>query len=90
MTFIDLRDRYGITQLAFDVKKNENSCLEARKLNREFVIQVKGLVIERQSKNSKIFNGEIEIEVNELTILNRSKTPLFTIEDDTDGGEELE
>ena len=89
MTFIDLRDRYGITQLAFDVKKNENACLEARKLNREFVIQVKGLVIERQSKNSKIFTGEIEIEVNKLTILNRSKTPPFTIEDDTDGGEEL-
>ncbi len=89
MTFVDLRDRYGITQLAFDVKKDETSCLESRKLNREFVIQVKGLVIERQSKNSKIFTGEIEIEVNELTILNRSKTPPFTIEDDTDGGEEL-
>tara|TARA_B100000963_G_scaffold53824_2_gene41892 strand:+ start:21985 stop:23751 length:1767 start_codon:yes stop_codon:yes gene_type:complete len=89
MTFVDLRDRYGITQLAFDVKKNETSCIEARKLNREFVIQVKGLVIERQSKNSKIYTGEIEIEVNELTILNPSKTPPFTIEDDTDGGEEL-
>ena len=89
MTFVDLRDRYGITQLAFDIKKNKLSCLEARSLNREFVIQVKGLVIERESKNNKIYTGAIEIEVNELFILNRSKTPPFTIEDNTDGGEEL-
>ena len=89
MTFVDLRDRYGITQLAFDIKKNKLSCLEARSLNREFVIQAKGLVIERESKNNKIFTGAIEIEVSDLTILNRSKIPPFTIEDNTDGGEEL-
>ena len=64
--FVDLRDRYGITQLAFDIK-NKLSCLEARSLNREFVIQVKGLVIERENlKNNKIYTGAIEIEVNEL------------------------
>jgi len=89
MTFVDLRDRYGITQLVFSMETNEALCLEARKLGREFVIQVKGIVIERSSKNKKIPTGEIEIEIAELTILNAAKTPPFTIEDNTDGGDDL-
>jgi len=89
MTFVDLRDRYGITQLVFSMETNEAICLEARKLGREFVIQVKGIVIERSSKNKKIPTGEIEIEIAELTILNAAKTPPFTIEDNTDGGDDL-
>ncbi len=89
MTFIDLRDRYGITQLAFSIEANTTLCVSARKLGREFVIQVIGKVIERSAKNKNISTGEIEIEVTALTILNDSKTPPFTIEDETDGGEEL-
>ena len=89
MTFVDLRDRYGITQLAFNMEGNAELCTNARKLGREFVIQVNGTVIERASKNKKIPTGEIEIEVNELTILNSSKTPPFTIENETDGGDEI-
>lgn len=89
MTFVDLRDRYGITQLAFNLEENSELCLQARKLGREFVIQVKGTVIERSSKNANLPTGEIEIKVSELTLLNAAKTPPFTIEDDTDGGEEL-
>jgi len=89
MTFVDLRDRYGITQLAFNLEENEELCLQARKLGREFVIQVEGNVIERSSKNKNIPTGDIEILVTKLTILNSSVTPPFTIEDDTDGGEEL-
>ena len=89
MTFVDLRDRYGITQLAFNLEENEGLCLQARKLGREFVIQVEGTVIERSSKNKNIPTGEIEILVTKLMILNASVTPPFTIEDDTDGGEEL-
>ena len=89
MTFVDLRDRYGITQLAFNMDENSDLCEKARKLGREFVIQVNGEVIERSSKNMNISTGEIEIKVTELTILNASKTPPFTIEDETDGGEEL-
>jgi aspartyl-tRNA synthetase len=89
MTFIDLRDRYGITQLAFNMETNADLCLKARKLGREFVIQVKGLVAERESKNKKIATGEIEIIVTEIKVLNSSKTPPFTIENDTDGGEEI-
>ena len=89
MTFVDLRDRYGITQLVFNMETNEGLCLKARKLGREFVIQIKGTVIERSSKNKNIPTGEIEIEIAELTILNSSKTPPFTIEDDTDGGDDL-
>ena len=89
MTFVDLRDRYGITQLAFNMEENSDLCEKARKLGREFVIQVNGEVIERSSKNMNISTGEIEIKVTELTILNASKTPPFTIEDETDGGEEL-
>ncbi|MBT4218098.1 MAG: aspartate--tRNA ligase [Flavobacteriales bacterium] len=89
MTFVDLRDRYGITQLAFNMDENSDLCEKARKLGREFVIQVNGEVIERSSKNMNISTGEIEIKVTELTILNASKTPPFTIEDETDGGEKL-
>jgi len=89
MTFVDLRDRYGITQLAFNMHENSDLCEKARKLGREFVIQVNGEVIERSSKNTNISTGEIEIKVTELTILNASKTPPFTIEDETDGGDEL-
>ena len=89
MTFVDLRDRYGITQLAFNMDENSDLCEKARKLGREFVIQVNGEVIERSSKNMNISTGEIEIKVTELKILNASKTPPFTIEDETDGGDEL-
>ena len=89
MTFIDLRDRYGITQLAFNMETNAGLCEQARKLGREFVLQVKGVVIERSSKNTKIPTGEIEIDVQELNILNEAKTPPFTIEDQSDGGDDL-
>ena len=90
MMWIDLRDRYGITQLVFDADRSSAELLEnAHKLGREFVIQVEGKVIERQSKNPKIPTGEIEILVEKLTILNESEVPPFTIEDQTDGGEEL-
>ncbi len=89
MTFVDLRDRYGITQLVFNLEENEALCMQARKLGREFVIQIEGGVIERSSKNANMPTGDIEIVVEKLTILNAAKTPPFTIEDDTDGGEEL-
>ena len=89
MTFIDLRDRYGITQLNFNMEDHPPLCEKARKLGREFVIQVEGEVVERSSKNKNIPTGKIEIKVTKLTILNTSKTPPFTIEDETDGGEEL-
>ena len=89
MTFVDLRDRYGITQLAFNMIINASLCAKARQLGREFVIQVKGRVVERASKNKNISTGDIEVEVTELTVLNPSKTPPFTIEDETDGGDEL-
>ena len=89
MTFVDLRDRYGITQLAFNIETNEELCKNARSLGREYVIQISGKVIERSSKNPNISTGEIEIDVTELKILNKSKTPPFTIENQTDGGEEL-
>jgi aspartyl-tRNA synthetase len=89
MTFIDLRDRYGITQLVFNMETNKEICEKARKLGREFVVQAKGKVRERSNKNPKMGTGEIEIEVNELNILNRSEIPPFTIEEETDGGEEL-
>jgi aspartyl-tRNA synthetase len=89
MTFVDLRDRYGITQLVFNLETNVELCEKARKLGREFVIQVRGKVKERSNKNPKIATGEIEIEVDELNILNRSEIPPFTIEEETDGGEEL-
>ncbi len=89
MTFVDLRDRYGITQLAFNMDTDKELCLRARKLGREFVIKVQGLVVERESKNKAIATGEIEIEVKAFDVLNASKTPPFTIEDDTDGGDDL-
>ena len=89
MTFLDLRDRYGITQLAFDMNTNADLCIRARKLGREFVIQIEGKVVERSSKNTNIPTGEIEINVSELNILNKSKTPPFTIEEKTDGGDDL-
>lgn len=89
MTFIDLRDRYGITQLTFNMEKNKVLCEEARKLGREYVVQITGNVIERSSKNLNIPTGEIEIDILSLKVLNASKTPPFTIEDETDGGEEL-
>ena len=89
MTFIDLRDRYGLTQLTFNMDENSDLCEKARKLGREFVIKISGKVIERSSKNTNLPTGEIEIKVTELNILNESKTPPFTIEDKTDGGDEL-
>lgn len=89
MTFIDLRDRYGKTQLVFNLEVNERICLAARKLGREDVIQVVGKVVERSSKNDKMPTGDVEIEVSDLKILNKSKTPPFTIDNETDGGEEL-
>ena len=89
MTFVDLRDRYGITQLAFNMEVDAELCEKARKLGREFVVQAVGEVIERSSKNKNIATGEIEIVVTELHILNAAKLPPFTIEDDTDGGDEL-
>ena len=89
MTFLDLRDRYGITQLVFNMETDEALCLKARKLGREYVIQVKGKVVERSSKNKNIPTGEIEIEILELNILNAAKTPPFTIENETDGGDDL-
>ncbi|MGB0177152.1 MAG: aspartate--tRNA ligase, partial [Owenweeksia sp.] len=89
MTFIDLRDRYGITQLAFNEEWDAELLEKARKTGREFVIQVEGEVIERSSKNANMATGEIEIMSRTLTVLNASKTPPFTIEDETDGGEEL-
>ena len=88
--WIDLRDRYGITQLILDKERSSNEIFDLGKtIGREYVINVKGLVIERSSKNPKIKTGEIEVLVSELVILNSSKTPPFTIEDQTDGGEEL-
>ncbi|MEJ8590416.1 aspartate--tRNA ligase [Riemerella anatipestifer] len=90
VVWIDLRDRYGITQLVLDEERTSKELLEkAKKLGREFVIQAKGKVIERSNKNPKIPTGEIEILVEELNILNESQLPPFTIEDETDGGEEL-
>ena len=89
MTFIDLRDRYGITQLVFNMSTDPSLCEKARKLGREFVIQAKGKVEERSNKNPKIPTGDIEIIVGELNILNASELPPFTIEEETDGGEEL-
>jgi aspartyl-tRNA synthetase len=89
MTFIDLRDRYGITQLAFDENANPEMTAKAREVGREFVIQVKGSVIERSNKNPNLSTGDIEIACNEINILSKSEIPPFTIEEDTDGGDEL-
>jgi aspartyl-tRNA synthetase len=89
MTFIDLRDRYGITQLTFNPEWDKDLASKATSVGREFVLQVKGTVIERSSKNKNHPTGEIEIKVKEFTVLNSAITPPFTIEDETDGGEEL-
>lgn len=89
LVFIDLRDRYGITQLSFDLNTDAALCERAKKLGREFVIQVKGTVRERSSKNTQIPTGEIEIAVTYFTILNEAETPPFTIENESDGSEEL-
>ena len=90
MNWVDLRDRYGITQLIFDESRTDKTVFEAAKtLGREFVIQVKGTVIEREAKNKNMPTGEIEILVSELNILNAALTPPFTIEDETDGGEDI-
>lgn len=89
MTFIDLRDRYGVTQLAFNMDWDKTICEKARSVSREFVLQIKGTVIERESKNKNNPTGEIEIKVTELNVLNAAITPPFTIEDETDGGDEL-
>ena len=89
MTFVDLRDRYGITQLVFNMDNDAELCRQARKLGREYVVQASGQVRERSNKNLKMPTGEIEIDVSGFTILNRSEIPPFTIEEETDGGEEL-
>ena len=89
MTFVDLRDRYGITQLVFNHEVNADLCDQANKLGREYVIQAVGTVAERSNKNSKMDTGEIEIIVDSLNVLNASIVPPFTIEDDTDGGDDL-
>jgi aspartyl-tRNA synthetase len=89
MTFIDLRDRYGITQLAFNMGIDEGLCLKARKLGREFAIRITGTVEERESKNAEMSTGNIEIKVTDLEILNASAVPPFTMEDQTDGGEDI-
>ena len=89
MTFVDLRDRYGLTQLAFNMDTNAALCEEARKWGREFVVQVEGKVVERYSKNANMPTGEIEIEATGCKVLNASLTPPFTIEDDSDGGDDL-
>lgn len=89
MTFVDLRDRYGLTQLALNMDTDESLCLKARKLGREFVVKVTGNVKIRESKNAQMVTGDVEIIVTALEVLNASKTPPFTIEDETDGGDDL-
>jgi len=89
MTFIDLRDRYGLTQLVFNMETDPQLCEAARKLGREFVVLVKGSVAERSNKNPKMPTGDIEVIVSSLIVLNESKTPPFTIEENTDGGDDL-
>ena len=90
IVWVDLRDRYGITQLVFDEERTPKAMFEkAQNLGREFVIQIRGSVIERESKNPNMNTGAVEVLVEELTVLNEAQTPPFTIEDQTDGGEEL-
>ena len=89
MTFVDIRDRYGITQLVFNQEVNADLWEQANKLGREFVIQITGTVAERSNKNSNMETGDVEILVSELQVLNESKTPPFTIEDNTDGGDDI-
>lgn len=89
MTFVDLRDRYGLTQVVFNMEENSALCERARKLGREFVVKITGTVKERSSKNPKMPTGDVEVVAGEMEVLNSSKTPPFTIEDETDGGDEL-
>ena len=89
MTFLDLRDRYGITQLVFNMDNNVELCEKARLLGREFVIQIRGKVVDRTAVNKDLPTGDIEVTVEEMVVLNKSKVPPFTIEDETDGGDEL-
>jgi aspartyl-tRNA synthetase len=89
LTFVDIRDRYGVTQLVFNMDENADLCTKARKLGREYVVQATGIVRERSSKNANRATGDIELEVTEFNVLNESKTPPFTIEDETDGGDDL-
>ena len=89
MTFVDLRDRYGITQLVFNSETDSDLFEAANKLGREFVIQITGTVEERSNKNPHLPTGDIEIIVSELNVLNKSDVPPFTIEDETDGGDDL-
>ena len=89
MTFVDLRDRYGITQLVFNQEVDAALCEQANKLGREYVIQVTGTVRERSSKNPHLATGDIELIVSKLVVLNTAVTPPFTIEDETDGGDDL-
>ncbi len=89
MTFVDIRDRYGVTQVVFNNEIDESLCDAANRLGREFVVQIKGKVAERSSKNANIPTGDIEIIATELNVLNRSEVPPFTIEDNTDGGDDL-
>ena len=89
MTFVDVRDRYGITQVVFNNEINPELCNAANALGREFVVQIKGKVAERSSKNPNMPTGDIEIIADELKVLNRSEIPPFTIEDNTDGGDDL-
>ena len=89
MTFVDVRDRYGLTQIVFDESEDAELCARANKLGREFCVQVKGEVGERESKNPKMPTGDIEIFARELNVLSESLTPPFTIEDKTDGGDDL-
>ena len=89
MTFIDLRDRYGLTQIVFNMEADSDLCMKARKLGREFVIRVTGTVAERSNKNPRLATGDIEIIAENVETLNTSDTPPFTIEENTDGGDEL-
>ena len=89
MTFVDLRDRYGLTQLVFNNEVNAELCEQANHLGREYVLQVRGTVAERSAKNNKVTTGDIEIIVNEMTVLKVAATPPFTIEDETDGGDDI-
>ena len=89
MCFIDLRDRYGITQLVFDEAENKELCDKANKLGREYCIQVMGKVNERESRNANLSTGDIELIVKQLNVLSESDTPPFTIEENTDGGDDI-
>ena len=89
MTFVDLRDRYGITQLVFNQETDADLCDKANKLGREYVIQVTGTVTERSSKNTNLPTGEIEIIAENLVVLHTAETPPFTIEDESDGGDDI-